>query len=225
MLVLTSGMRKNGNFEVHIASEGSSPELEQLFRGKFQKFKYFLNVYDVPATAIELATHGVPPTGHDLAAPLFMATSYVASLQEAQTLVSKGMEYLDKHNVKGNFEIERVIADQIQDCHDDPLKGTLEQYHRVPDSPAYENHVGWKAPLTALPSYENVIGQVHNCIGRKPNQIVDFSTYRDPNPGDNISRVATIYQPTRELALQTGELLKRMDARNPVSEQVLVVGE
>ena len=66
-----------------------------------------------------------------------------------------------------------------------------------------------------------------NRLGITPHQIVDFS--RDFTGQTLVSRVATVYQPTREAALQFSAQLaadeKLAGHRYMVTEQVCLVGE
>ena len=220
---------KTGIFEIHIAGPQTDiATARQVFADLrklgLTKNKFFLGVYNVPANYGQVAC--TPPTGHDLENPGWMTTTKTTNFEEAKHYVLAGMGVLARHNIKGNFEVERVIS------RDDPdyfieVSREFPNYQRTPDSPEYENHIIWKDRVANLPSNEDICDVIQRRFGIAPHQIVDFS--RDKYGESLVSRVATIYQQSRNSALifgeQLGENEKLAGHKYMVTEQVCLVGE
>ena len=220
---------KTGIFEIHIAGPQTDIAIaRQVFSDLREvgltKNKFFLGVYNVPANYGQVAC--TPPTGHDLENPGWMTTTKTPNFEEAKHYVVAGMGVLARHGIEGNFEVERVISSKdldyfIEVAHEFP------NYQRTPDSPEYENHIIWKDRYANLLSNNDICDVIQTRFGITPHQIVDFS--RDPTRESLVSRVATIYQPSRHAALVFGEQLgkdeKLAGHRYMVTEQVCLVGE
>lgn len=231
-------VRQEGVFEIHIAAPKMPvDEAETLFaefkRAGLPKHKYFLFVKNVPPSSISYSS-GTPPTGHDIEDPGIMATALAHSYDEVKRLVLEAMAILEKRNYRGNFEVERVISDRILDFSDIDIQRDFPGFCAADLAPLYENHFIYKGRLDSLPSHNEIISHVQKKFDVSPHQIVDFS--RNPSESNGLlSRVATIYQPTREEVLRFGKLMqtlsvRSLDTRDPgnyitLTEQVCLVGE
>lgn len=221
-------------YEMHIAAEvlpttTRNQMFDALAAVGIQKSKFFYKVHDVRPSTDACHPAGTPPTGHDLATPGSMSTVKVESYAEAQRLVKEGMEVLARLGIKGNFEIEGLIGPKISDYPAIDVEGDFPGYSRVDDAPAYENHIIWKAPANEMPSDDQIIGFFEQELGTTPHQIVDFGRDAEVTPTTVVSRVATVYQPSREATLAFAKRLKgvknTLEYRYAVAEQVLLVGE
>jgi len=219
-----------GMFEIHLAGPKVDLDLTQRVFEKLNevgltKNKFFLAVYNVPPPGLYDQVACTPPTGHDLDNPGWMTTIKVSDFEQAREYVLKGMGVLKEFDIKGNFEIERVIAQDVPDYFID-IDKEFPEYQRVPDSPNYENHIIWKDKKMELPSNETICEVIQKRFGILPHQIVDFSS--DSKGSTLVSRVATIYQPSREEAIRFGsrESDKHLVSHSYiVTEQVCLVGE
>ena len=226
-------MRKQGKFEIHVAApqmsyaEGLALFL-QLEDAGLQKNKYFLNVFNVPQDRDYDYVLDTPPTGHDLDAPYFMSTAIVSSFEEAKALVRKGMAILDAHNKAGNFEIERILAEQTEDFLID-VEQEFPEFQKIDDSPEYENHLIFRGTFQTLPSNQKIVRFIQKTMGVTMHQIVDFARTPLPDEDTRISRIATIYQPSREAALTFSQSLRQVENTigysSIIAEQVCLVGE
>ena len=212
-----------GSFEVHIAGPKTDVAVARRVFGVLREVgilehEFFLGVYNIPLDG-KVAT----PTGHDLDEPGFMSTIQTVDFAQAKHYALAGMRVLASHGLKGNFEIERVIAEHVPDYQID-VAVEVPDHQAVDDSPLYENHIIWDEK-TRLPSNEEICDVIQERFGIGPHQIVDFSQAED----SLVSRVATIYQPTREDVLRFGKQLspdeKLMGHKYMVTEQVCLVGE
>lgn len=223
--------KTKGLFEVHIAGPRVDVSVarkifESLREAGLVKSKFFLRIYNVPSDGRYGQVACTPPTGHDLDDPGWMSTVKTPDFEEAKKKVLVGMGLLKQYNLKGNFEIERTIDESVPDYSID-IEREFPGYRRVQDSPLYENHIIWKDPQANLPSNDNICDAIRSRCGVHPHQIVDFS--RDQSGQSLVSRVATMYQPSREAALQCEHLLtfgeRLAGHRYIVTEQVCLVGE
>ncbi len=220
-------------FEAHIAAQDSelicTEEVRSILIGVgFHKVKYFLGV-----TNFDQLDHpaGVPPTGHDLDCPTLMATSKSQDWEGMKELIREGMRQLRDLGVECNFEVEEVIVNPSWGWSEINFDLEFPEFERVPDSPAQETHIIWKNYPDRLPSHE-AITKVMVSIGSPQHQIVDFGSIQ-PNDSmlaySQVSRVATIYQPTTEecfaFASKTEQLSKLLPYRYMVSEKVHYVGQ
>lgn len=221
-------------FEIHIAiPKTNSTITEEIFKELsaigISKNKFFIEVYDVPTDPSH--PNGTPPTGHDLDMPGSMSTVKVHTMSEAVALAHRGMSVLEAHDIKGNFEIEEIIglASTEQSTIDREID--MPGYKQIADSPDYENHVVWKQEYSELPSYQTIIEHFKKELGTAPHQIVDFGYTSEVGDSDAVSRVATIYQPSREATLEFAQKLQKLGLENmlgckyTVSERVHMVGE
>lgn len=216
-------------YEMHIAVPVTTKEkMDQVMADLrsigIQKTKYFHQVHNI---ITERQDCNVPPTGHDLDNPGAMATVKTATREEAVTHILNGMRVLKDHGLHGNFELEGILAPSIEDYEVLPVSEEFPGYSNVPDSPAYENHMVWKAPLSELPDFEEITKLIRENYDLQVHQIVDFCRVQYPTAEDVVSRVATIYQPSREGALKAGKLLqnrKNTGSAYAVTEQVMAVG-
>lgn len=235
--------REPGIFEIHIAGSKTTPEItseifERLRTLGMPKHKFFLTVYNVPSEANNPHMMGTPPTGHDLNTPGFMSTAYRKSYSEARDLTLAAMDVLKNYKIKGNFEVERAICEKNLDFEADIRD--FPGFCKVEDAPKYESHLGYKgrfynAPLwpgviSTTPAMNGMIYEVQNLFGVTPHQIVDLCETHLPTPGAKVSRVVTIYQPSREstLAFNHSGREKResfLTLDYLISEQVCLVGE
>ncbi len=221
----------NGLFEVHLAGPKTEVVLtkrifEELRKAGLAKSKFFLGVYNIAAEGKCKQMACTPPTGHDLADPGWMTTAKTRDYESAKQYILQGMNVLHQYGLEGNFEIERLISEETLDYRVD-IEKDFPDYQRVDDSPEYENHIVWKAHKEDLPSNNEICRRIEEKWGISPHQIVDFS--RDSAGKSLVSRVATVYQPTREAALQFSIQLaadeKLAGHRYMVTEQVCLVGE
>ncbi|MDO8642919.1 MAG: hypothetical protein Q7R76_05065 [Candidatus Woesearchaeota archaeon] len=228
---MCSEKNTNGLFEVHIAGPKTDAEVarrifEDLREAGLPKSKFFLNVYNILGDEMYEHVMCTPPTGHDLDEPGWMTTVKTPDFEEAKKKVLAGMDLLKQHGLRGNFEVERVITEGVPDFPID-IEKEFPGYRRVQDSPLYENHIIWKDLETKLPSNNEIVEEFQRSFGITPHQIVDFS--RALSGQSLVSRVATIYQPSRETALEWGLRLtsdKQLTGhRYIVTEQVCLVGE
>ena len=217
-------------YEIHITTpQLSAPLISAVILAMqaigLPKSKYFLGVYNLPTDGSQQAC--TPPTGHDLAHPWVMTSLKTNSLQEAVEKVRAGMAILK--GIEGNFEIEEIAASSPLPETAMDLDEILPEFQRVPDSPAYENHIVWKGAYSALPSNTEVADMILEACGVRPHQIVDFAYIPEPKNSDTVTRVATIYQPNREKTLEFGLTLANqknfLGCSYTVSEQVHMVGE
>ena len=222
-----------GIFEVHIAGpvaleEVTTATMRDLQQAGFPKNKFFGEVYNVPAANDCGHTCFTPPVGHDLENPGWMSTAKTMMYREARELAIKGMEVLEQHGLRGNFEIEQVIDAATHDVQIDVARD-FPGVQRVKDSPAYENHIIWKAPQGRLPTYGSIVTEIQRKFGISPHQIANFARISLATKDTLVSRVATIYQPSREEALKYAAMLKPTDDlaghKYIVTEQVCLVGE
>ena len=220
---------KIGTFEIHIAGPQTDIDVaRRVFDGLREvgltKNKFFLGVYNVPAQCGQVAC--TPPTGHDLDNPGWMTTIKTHDFEQAKQYVLAGMGVLARYGIEGNFEIEKVISREVTDYVIDVAR-EFPRYQRVPNSPEFENHIIWKAMSANLTANGDICEVIQNRFGIAPHQIVDFS--RDPSGEHLVSRVATVYQPSRECALRFGEQLGKQEKLSGheriVTEQVCLVGE
>jgi len=216
--------------EVHIAiPKIPEPIMKQVFAdlavAGMAKNKYFIAVTNTTGEGMVL---GTPPTGHDLKTPGAMSTKKTTSIQEALVLIRAGMNVLRKHNLQGNFEMEGILENEEQDYSIDMNKDLVE-FKPVPDSPAYENHVVWRGTATSLPSREEIIEWFRNNFSIIPHQFVDFSRDSQTSEDSLISRVATIYQPSKKAVLELKNCLSVapniLNYAYHIGEQVSIVGE
>lgn len=214
-------------FEVHLAvpkfNELTNQKILKVLTGVgFAKNKYFQKVRDLKPITMGCTN------GHDLENPGIMATSHVASLEEAVFLAQKGMFSLKEEGIEGvNFEIERVLFSSASELRAQ-VALLFSDYKPVPNSPQYENHLIYKGCSADIPSDE-VIRDLLDNAGLELNQIVDFTNEAQVSPTTIISRVATIYQSTKESAQESDEKLRKNQSKfgNPriITEEVLFVGE
>lgn len=220
-------------YEMHIAlpvttNEKMQAAMTALARAGIEKTKYFLAVKNI---AVERTCADVPPTGHDLEHPGAMATAKTETRQEAVELILKGMKVLKDLDLDGNFELEGVIAPAISEYDVIPVNIEFPGFVNVPDSPGYENHLVFKNAYAKLPSFDEIIEMVRVHYDLPVHQIVDFARVSAAGPEDMVSRVATIYQPNREAALNTAKKLRDINKKNivgfhyDVAEQVMAVGK
>ena len=223
--------RGAGNFEIHIAGTRTDPiKAGLIFNGLqrvgMKKNKFFLSVYNVDkeSSGCNNFALNTPPTGHDIAKPGFMSTAQVKSYDDARRLIIDGMEILDKYGIKGNFEIEHIICSKVPDTEVVDIKD-FPGFREVEDSPKYENHLGWKGSLLTLPHYVDIIKAFNQRVGVAPHQFADFFETKE----GSVSRIATIYQPSREAALELASRLQNKSSmlghRYVLTEQVCLVGE
>lgn len=218
-----------GIFELHLAGPQTDLAVarkifEDLQEVGLTKNKFFLGVYNIPVNRGQVAC--TPPTGHDLDNPGWMTTLKTPSFEQAKQYILAGMGVLASYGLKGNFEVERVISRCVPDYQIDVAR-EFPGYQRVQDSPEFENHIVWKDEIANLPSNEEICDLIQRKLRIAPHQIVDFS--RDPLGESLVSRVATIYQPSRERALEFEERLGKKDTlvghKYLITEQVCLVGE
>lgn len=221
-------------YELHIAAEVLSAErsaalFAALAQAGFEKNKFFYQVTDVRVSEGACHSAGTPPTGHDLERPGSMTTMKVGSFDQARGLIHRGMEILQSLNVRGNFEIEGLISPAVPDFSAIDLARDFPGYQRVHDAPLYENHIIWKAPTEDLPSLDQVVRFFVRELGLSPHQVVDFGRDSVRRAETLVSRVATVYQSSREATFAFADQLKRakntLGYRYSVMEQVLLVGE
>ncbi len=226
-------MRKQGKFEVHVAAPQMSYAeglalFQQLEDVGLLKNKYFLDVFNVPQDRDYDYVLDTPPTGHDLDAPYFMSTAIVSSFAEAKKLVVEGMAILDRRGKAGNFEIERIIAEQTEDFFID-VEQEFPEFQRIDDSPEYENHLIFRGTLQTLPSNQEIVRFIQTAMGVTMHQLVDFARTPLPDENTRVSRIATIYQPSRSAALTFSKSLRQVDNTigysSIIAEQVCLVGE
>lgn len=216
-------------FEAHIAIPVTSFEkmekaISLLKEAGIAKTKYFHQVHNI---ITEVHDCNVPPTGHDLDNPGAMATIKTATRNEAAEYILKGMQILKDLDLQGNFELEGILTPAIEDYAVMPVEVEFPGYVAVPDSPSYENHMVWRAPLGQLPDFEQIVHLIKDNYGLQTHQIVDFCRVQYPTENDMVSRVATIYQPSRKAALEAGRLLqdrKNTGSAYAITEQVMAVG-
>lgn len=230
---------REGKFEVHIATpEMPRDEVQPLIRALentgFPKNKYFLKVYDVSSSQEYPRCSGTPPVGHDLDKPMLMSTAIVAAYEDAIRLVKVGMALLDYRRLRGNFEIERVITESIDDFPEINIEKDLPGFKRVQRAPLYETHVIFcvESRTAQTLSDDALVAYFRAKHKTTPHQIVDFSIFPPNSPqvhNGYISRVVTFYQPTREAALDLTDRIKRAGKKEGfkyvMSEQVCLVGE
>lgn len=214
-------------FEVHLAVPKhnelvTQKILEVLTSVGFAKNKYFQKVRDLKPITMGCSN------GHDLENPGIMSTSHVASLEEAVSLVQKGMLSLRGEGIEGvNFEIERVMFSSAIELRTQ-VSLLLLDYKPVPNSPQFESHLIYKGCSKDIPSDETIRDLLDNA-GLELNQIVDFTKEAQVSPTTIISRVATIYQSTKVSAQESNEKLRKNQPQlgNPriITEEVLFVGE
>lgn len=230
-------IRRPGMIEVHIAaSKVENSKLTALFESLdkigIKKHKFFVDIKNC---------EGNPLTGHDLKGPGpgSMSTTYVRTMEEAQSLVRAGMQTLKDHGIEGNFEIELVLAPDVKDYDkqavDKIQQEDMPEYVEPKDSPQYENHVVWSGIRSELPDF-NQIEKMMRAQGVAPHQIVEFSDKPDPGKNDRVTRVGTIYyQPQQNTGkdavvdvstfLKGAELQKDWGYEYTLAEQVIFVGE
>ncbi len=231
--------RREGIFEIHVAGPKMLvEEAEALFtefqRLGFPKHKYFLAVNNVPSSSVPYAA-GTPPVGHDLENPGVMTTLLTPRYDYVKRLVLDAMALLKSHGYQGNFEIERVISERIPDFTDIDIGRDFPGFKAADLAPLYENHFIYKGTQNSLPSHHFIIEFVRGNFGVNPPQIVDFSREPIASPDTIVSRVATVYQESRDNVLRFGNLMQRLSDRstktnNPshyltLTEQVCLVGE
>lgn len=194
-----------------------------------KKNKFFYAVENIRPADSACHPAGTPPTGHDLENPGSMSTVKVPTYAEARALILTGMEVLAKHSVEGNFEIEALIGPSVPEFPEIDVDADFTEFQRVPDSPAFENHIIWKNLLGALPSYDQIVAYFEAELGTTPHQIVDFGRDAVCSEHTIVSRVATVYQPSHLAAIEFASKLRgarnTMGHRYAVAEQVLLVGE
>lgn len=224
-------MEKISIVEIHLAipkTAVTAVVIAELAAVGFKKAKYFLNVVDVRNKQMS-CNADTPPTGHDIQDPGMMFTLKVATVEEGIELVKKGMEVLRMLRVYGNFEIEGQIGEAYVSYRPIDIEGELPGYKKINDAPAYENHIVWRDAMKDLPTYEEIISFVQNQFGFSPHQIVDFARVEIAGPGDVVSRVATVYQPTKESVFAFSKKLSPWGIAQPyayeIGERVMLVGE
>ncbi|MDP3741323.1 MAG: hypothetical protein Q8R08_03290 [bacterium] len=217
-------------FEIHIALPKLPADITQKIINNLKdaglpKSKYFLGVHSLP---VEGTVEDTPPTGHDLEDPGVMTTLKVSAGRHTIKLVRKGMRVLKSYGVVGNFEIEEILSAQAPEIFELDPDNNLPEFEHVPDSPAYENHIIWKGRMSSLPSNEVITVGIKDVCGCMPHQIVDFAYSLAPQDSEAVTRVATIYQPSRESTLEFGALLSAnrdyLRCSYIVSERVHMVG-
>ena len=128
----------------------------------------------------------------------------------------------------GLSEGERVITELVSDFQID-IKKDFPEYKKVVDAPDYENHFIWKGNIKELPSFNEIIIAIQDKFGVAPHQIVDFAREQFITENTVISRVATIYQPSREQALKYSKMLKEsekiLNHNYSITEQICLVGK
>jgi len=229
--------RQDGLLEVHItAPQMNTSELSQII-GELTGLgitdhQYFSRVHNVEPNKEYPQPNKTPVVGHDIENPGVMSTFISRDYDSVRRLINKAMQVLASHGKKGNFEVERFISPEVKDFDYIDLGGDFPGHKRVANAPAYENHFEYDAPLYMLPPDEGIIDFIQKKFGTTPHQIVDFSKTPITNSTAAVSRVATIYQPTREEALQFREkviLFSFNQTKNPyisfLTEQVCLVGE
>ena len=222
-------------YEMHIAIPVvTRVVMEVIFRGLaevgFTKNKFFYKVNNVRPEDASCHSAGTPPVGHDLAHPGAMSTVKVESYEEGRRLLLAGMNVLARHGVHGNFEIEGLIGPTTHEFPAVALEQDFPGFRATPDSPVFENHIIWKLPASQLPSMDQIVRFCELEMDVAPHQIVDFGRDWYEMPETVVSRVATVYQPSRAAVARFAELLPganntRLPYRYAVGEQVLLVGE
>ncbi|MDH5597094.1 MAG: hypothetical protein OEY44_03240 [Candidatus Peregrinibacteria bacterium] len=139
-------------FEVHLAipriEESKLAEVRrQLERIGISKTKYFQNVND-----LRPITPGCM-NGHDISNPGTMSTVRVADANGAVELAKLSMSVLQDLGIHGmNFEIEKVITgDELLEQRR-IIANLLGEFHVVPNSPQFENHLIYRGTSVELPS-------------------------------------------------------------------------
>jgi len=231
--------RQEGAFEIHItAPKMSVDDAEAMFfkflRIGFPKHKYFLAVNNVPSSLVPYAA-GTPPTGHDIEQPGIMATVLAHSYDNVKKLVLEAMTLVEHQCLKGNFEIERIISERVSDFKGINIERDFPGFIASDLAPLYENHFMYRGKQDSLPTHDAIIDYIQKIFGITPNQIVDFSREAVVLPNPLISRVATVYQPSREEVLRFANLMQRFSKRSDdlkypanysiLTEQVCLVGE
>ena len=212
-------------FELHVAMPKMNPQRARKVFSRLKeigitKNKFFLDIRNVT---------GNIASGHDFEEPGTMSTMQVKSYRDGVRIIKNAMKIIFEEGLTGIFEIEQLISGKVFDFDRHDI-GDFPGFGRVNESPLFENHAVFKGTLELLPSPTHIISLFSGLDGlRTPDQLVDFCADPEASNCVNVSRVATFYQPSREVALEFGRRMlahkQTIEARRYITEQVCLVGE
>lgn len=151
-------------FEVHVATNGGTPEQAQAFFRQLTdlgiaQHDYFLT----PPYNLDDQGQLNTQSEHDLDQPLTMSSQTVGSYEEAARLVRGAMAALTASGLQGNFEIEGLMMEPaIQAVHDRDIKAEFPGYQDTFDRPhdvnqvdarprpRFESHLTWNTMAAEL---------------------------------------------------------------------------
>jgi len=216
-------MMQNELYEIHVTGNGRPDEVKALLKttllslsGKVSG-KEIINIYDIPASPEYPHTMDTPPTGHDILHPKWMITARANSAKESFDIINRIREIISHYSLEVNIELEKNISADVKD--DQISVSEYQGIESIADVPAYENHFVWKGKLTEIPSYNDIISSVRQSLNVSPHQLIDFI-----NESGVVSRVATLYQPTRKTTLHYLVQNLALSPIKIIAEQVCFVG-